>query len=77
MAVDTSESRRVTRTRHVRHRTALARARQLGVQLVGTNGDAVTSALVSAGPNGIDRKGAKFAMRLPTSEDVEAVLRAL
>jgi len=46
------------------------------IQLVGENEGAVTSALVSAGPGGVDRKGAKFANRRPSAEEVEAVLHA-
>ncbi len=45
------------------------------VQLVGKNGGAVTSTLVAAGPDGLDRQHAKFiAMRQPTAAEVDALL---
>lgn len=46
------------------------------IELVGTNQGAVTSVLAAAGPDGVDRKSAKAAMRQPTSEEIEALLRA-
>ena len=46
------------------------------IQLVGDNNDgAITSALVSAGSGGIDRKGVKLAPGKPSMAEIEARLR--
>ena len=46
------------------------------IQIVATRDTAVTSTLVGAGPDGVDRSGARQQMRQPTAEEVEAFLRA-
>lgn len=45
------------------------------IQLVGTNQGMVTNVLVSAGPDGVDRAGAKYATGQPGAEEVETMLR--
>jgi hypothetical protein len=44
------------------------------IELTGRNPDQFTNTLVSAGPNGVDRLHAKFAMKAFTSSDVQAML---
>ncbi len=44
------------------------------IAIVATRDTAITSVLVSAGPDGIDRNSAKLQMRQPTADDVEAFL---
>jgi hypothetical protein len=44
------------------------------LQFVATDHGRVTSTLVTAGPGGIDRQGAKMAMRQPAEEDIAALL---
>jgi hypothetical protein len=44
------------------------------IELVGRNGEQFTNALVTAGPEGIDRTHAKFAMKAFSKSDVEALL---
>jgi hypothetical protein len=45
------------------------------IRLVATNGPAVTSALVAAGPDGVDRGGARFAAGPPAEGELQAMLR--
>ena len=44
------------------------------LRFIGKDGDRVTSTLVAAGPGGIDRNGAKMAMRLPDEKEIAALL---
>ena len=46
------------------------------IEIVGKNGDAVTSVLAPAGPKGIDRESAKFAAGRPSDKEVNALLVA-
>jgi hypothetical protein len=45
------------------------------IQLVGKYNGAVTSAVMIAGPDGVDRKNAKFFRGLPEEAEVNAMLR--
>jgi len=45
------------------------------IEIVATRDTAVTSTLVSAGPDGVSRSSARQQMRQPTAEEVEAFLR--
>jgi hypothetical protein len=44
------------------------------LQFTGRNEGAVTGAILTAGPEGVDRAGAKFVKGEPTREDVETLL---
>jgi hypothetical protein len=46
------------------------------IQIVGHNGGMTTSALVAAGPDGIDRDNAKLVAGEPAPNDVDALLVA-
>jgi len=44
------------------------------IELTGRNGEQFTNTLIPAGPNGLDRLHAKFAMKAFTHSDVESML---
>lgn len=46
------------------------------IQLVGTNQNMVANVLVAAGPDGVDRAGAKYSGGQPNTDELEAMLRA-
>ena len=44
------------------------------IELVGRNGEQFTNTLVNAGPDGVDRLHAKFAMKAFSKSDIESML---
>ncbi len=47
------------------------------LQFTGEENGAVTSSVIAAGPDGVERSTLRSAMRAPTQDDVESILRAL